>query len=492
VVEDNHHDFDLVRDQLALARSPFDLVRAARLDEALNLLATDSFDAVLLDLNLPDSQGFDTYQTVRTRVRAVPIVVLSQLAEAQLANRALEQGAQDVLEKSHATAELLEHSLRHAIARQKLQSQLEGSERRLQLLADQLPAMIWTTDSSLRLTSIRGRELSAVQLNPDTAVGKPVDELFAGMHGSRSTGDLHRRALQGESTSADLEWQHRWYHAHVEPLRNSVGNVAGTIGVALDVTGEQKLKRDVHAAHQVQQHLLPSQPPLVKGLDIAGRCRPAEDCSGDFFDYIPLPERKLAVVLADVSGHGFGPAILAAAIRSYLRMAAVLGNQVHEMLALANRLLLSDGELTPFASVVAASIDPESRSLRYASAGHPAFLIRENGEALRLESLSVPIGVKNDEMFTLSKRFRLHTGDIVFLSSDGTFEARAPNGEYFGIDRAISVVRQHQREDAAVIVDKLQSAAIAFAGGNALDDDQTVVVIKVVPPSGSLRETWTA
>jgi sigma-B regulation protein RsbU (phosphoserine phosphatase) len=162
------------------------------------------------------------------------------------------------------------------------------------------------------------------------------------------------------------------------------------------------------------------------------------------------------------------------------------------MLALANRLLLSDGELTPFASVVAASIDPETRSMRYASAGHPAFLIRETGESLRLESLSVPIGVKNDEMFTLSKRFRLHTGDIVFLSSDGIFEARAPNGEYFGIDRAISVVRQHQREDAAVIVDKLQSAAIQFAGGNALDDDQTVVVIKVIPPSGSLRETWTA
>jgi serine phosphatase RsbU (regulator of sigma subunit) len=492
VVEDNHHDFGLLRDQLSQAGSAFKLVHATRLGEALQCVASESFDAIVLDLNLPDSSGFETYSAIRNQTRGIPIVVLSHQNEAQLIQRTLEHGAQDFLDKAQVTAELLEHSVRHAISRQKLQTQLEGSERQLHMLAEQLPAMLWTTDEHLRLTSIRGRELSALRLSADAVMGQTVDELFAASRAAHGVGELHRRALLGESTSVDLEWDHRWYHAHVEPLRDSAGDLAGTIGVALDVTGEQKLKRDVHAAHQVQQHLLPSRAPLVKGFDIAGRCFPAEDCSGDFFDFIPLPEKRLAVVLADVSGHGFGPAILAAAIRSYLRMAAVLGNQVHEMLALANRLLLSDGDLTPFASVFAASFDLESQSMRYASAGHPAFLFHMLGDTTRLDSLSVPIGVRNDEMFSLSQRFRLQIGDVVLLCSDGVFEARSPGGEYFGAQRALNVVREHLDDDASRIVEHLHSAAVAFAGGAALDDDHTIVVVKVVPTGGSNRETWTA
>ena len=104
------------------------------------------------------------------------------------------------------------------------------------------------------------------------------------------------------------------------------------------------------AAHRIQQHLLPSDEPKIRGFEVSGGCFPAERCSGDFFDYIPMSRGRLAVVLADVSGHGFGPAILAATIRSYLRTAAVLGNQVHEMLALGNRLLANDGDANPFAS----------------------------------------------------------------------------------------------------------------------------------------------
>ena len=492
VVENDHKDFGLLRDQLRQSGSVFNLVQVTTLREALESLANDWYDAVVLDLNLPDSSGLETYSTVRSQIRNIPIVVLSHYVAPDAGQESLGMGLHDFINKSNANAELLERTVRHAIERQRLQEQVEASERQLHMLAEQLPAMLWTTDEQLRLTSMRGRELSALDLSVDSLLGQSVNDVFAGGRGVTGVADLHRRALLGESTSRDMEWHHHWYHAHVEPLRDSVGHIVGTIGVALDVTGEQKLKRDIHAAHQVQQHLLPSRAPQLQGFDIAGRCFPAEDCSGDFFDYIPLPQRRLAVLLADVSGHGFGPAILAAAIRSYLRMAAVLGNQVHEMLALANRLLLSDGDLTPFASVFAASFDPESRSLRYASAGHPAFLVHLHGASTRLESLSVPIGVRTDEMFTMSQRIQLHSGDIVLLASDGVFEARSTSGEYFGVDRALQVIRDHHQEDAAIIVQKLHDAAVAFAGGEALDDDLTVVVVKVIPLSDSLRETWTA
>jgi sigma-B regulation protein RsbU (phosphoserine phosphatase) len=204
-----------------------------------------------------------------------------------------------------------------------------------------------------------------------------------------------------------------------------------------------------------------------------------------------MPNGRLSIVLADVSGHGFGPAILAAAIRSYLRMAAVLGNQAHEMLALGNRLLVSDGELTPFASVFVASLNAEERTFRYASAGHPAYLLRDSGESVRLETMSVPIGVRNDELFTLSSRIRLRTGDILLLVSDGVFEARNAEGKYFGIDRALALVRENRVESAASIVQLLHEGAMSFAGSKPQEDDLTIVLVRSVAYTEEMRETWT-
>jgi hypothetical protein len=374
-----------------------------------------------------------------------------------------------------------------------LQSQLQTRERELNVLAEQLPAMWWTTDEVLRLNSFRGRELRSLRISPERILGKCVTELFAAGRLSSPVGEMHRRALLGESTSNDWEWRGRWFHAHVEPLTNDAHEIAGTIGVALDVTDERKLRKDIQAAHHVQQHLLPAHAPSLRGFDIAGQCFPAEDCSGDFFDYIFMPSGRLCIVLADVSGHGFGPAILAAAIRSYLRTAAVLGNEVHEMLALGNRLLHTDGELTPFASVFAASINTSERTFRYASAGHPAYLVRTNGEMMKLESMSVPIGVRKDESFTLSSRIRVRSGDILLLLSDGVFESRSDSGEFFGIDRALAVISANRDKSAGAIVQNLYDAAMAFSGRHVLDDDMTVVVIKATGPTEEdLKETWTS
>lgn len=364
-----------------------------------------------------------------------------------------------------------------------LRSQLSVSEQQLQLISDQLPAMLWTTDLKLRFTTMRGRELSVLELLESEILGTTVAELFAGSHAAAVMSEIHRRAISGGSTSIDFEWRHHWYHAHVEPLRDEEGEVLGTIGVSLDVTNEQKLRRDVHAAHQVQQHLLPKRAPRIAGFDIAGRCYPAEDCSGDFFDFIPLAQQRLAVVLADVSGHGFGPAILAAGIRSYLRMAAVLGNQIHEMLALANRLLINDSELTPFATVFSLCLDSRSNTILFASAGHPAFLLHAQGNVTRLETPCIPIGIRADEIFALSPRQAMQPDDVLLMFSDGVYEARSPAGEFFGIRRATEMIQQYRNCDAETMVHRLHAAVVSFAKSESLSDDLTVVVVKRTGPS---------
>jgi serine phosphatase RsbU (regulator of sigma subunit) len=322
--------------------------------------------------------------------------------------------------------------------------------------------------------------LPSKQITPDQVVGQTVETFFGAKSLKAPLIALHERALEGESQSAPFDSDGHWFHAHVEPLKNAVGDIIGTIGVAVDITNEYKLRRDVEAAHRIQQHLLPSREPRIRGFEIAGACYPAERCSGDFFDYIPMSRGRLAVVLADVSGHGFGPAILAATIRSYLRTAAVLGNHVHEMLALGNRLLVNDGDANPFASAFTVSLDSTTRSIQFSSAGHPAYLIRKDGDVEKLETPCVPIGVREDEVFPLSRPIALERGDILLIASDGVFEARRADDEFFGLDRTVAVVNRNRSRPPAEIVAHIYQAACKFTGSTHLDDDLTVVIVKAV------------
>lgn len=481
LIEDNMDDFVLVEQAFRESTNySIQIEHAIRLSQAVDLLRTSSFDVILCDLSLPDSTGIETFHNLFAAAGGVPIVILSGNQNDAVAVEALEQGAQDYLVKDSFNSELLVRTVRYAITRNRLRAELQSSEQRLRMMAEQLPAMLWTTDADLRITSLRGRELETMNLNAKQFIGAELSELFPSR---TATSDhpslaLHRDALKGESSSSDLYWRGRWYHAHVQPMDNEHCEPTGVIGVALDVTDVRKLRRDVEAAHSVQEHLLPTAAPDVPGFDIAGQCYPAERCSGDFFDYVPMKDDRMAIILADVSGHGFGPAIMAATIRSYLRTAAVLGSHVHEMLALGNRLLAGDSGANPFASVLCISLHSRSRTIEYSSAGHPGYLIRQKGDVEILESASVPIGVRDDEVFPLSKPIRLHEGDILLLASDGVFEARRERDNFFGIDRVMDVIRNCSDQPSHEIVTRLYAATCEFVGATELDDDVTAVIIK--------------
>jgi len=487
LIEDNKDDAVLVMQALGESKDcSFEIEHAIRLAPAIAKLKEMTFDVVLSDLTLPDSSGIDTFHELLAASGGVPIVILSGNPNDAVAVEALQLGAQDYIVKDEFNSELLVRTLRYAMTRHRLTAELKASEQRLRMMAEQLPAMLWTTDAKLRITSLRGRELESLNVDAAQFIGADVGELFPPRSSSPEHPSVafHRDALRGESISSDIYWHGRWYHAHVQPLDDESPGISGVIGVALDVTDVRKLRRDVEAAHSVQEHLLPTVAPSVPGFDIGGRCFPAERCSGDFFDYVPLRNRRIAVILADVSGHGFGPAIMAATIRSYLRTAAVLGNHVHEMLALGNRLLAGDSRANPFASVFCVSVDSHSRTIEYSSAGHPAYLIRRNGEVETLESKSVPIGVRDDEVFPLSRPIRLHERDILLMSSDGVMETRNAESEFFGLDRTMDVIRACRDRPAEDIATCLYQAACEFAGSTELDDDVTAVIVKAVSASG--------
>jgi len=234
------------------------------------------------------------------------------------------------------------------------------------------------------------------------------------------------------------------------------------------------------AARQIQEHLLPETPPELPGFDVAAATFPAEIVAGDYYDYVPLPDGSMGFVVADVSGHGIGPALLMASTHAHLNSCAQTHTGIGEILARLNRFLVSQTEDERFVTMVLARLDPSAGTLFYANAGHPAgyVLDAEGRLKARLESNSLPLGVQAETSFTPADPVTLQSGDLVLLLTDGVLEAFSPGGEPFGTARALETARAYCGRPAHEIVAALYLAVSEFSGRQVPLDDLTVMAIK--------------
>jgi serine phosphatase RsbU (regulator of sigma subunit) len=239
-------------------------------------------------------------------------------------------------------------------------------------------------------------------------------------------------------------------------------------------------------AREIQQRLFPKTSPQSGVFDIAGASYPAEATGGDYFDYLSMADGCVGIVVADVTGHGVGPALLMAETRAYLRTLAPNGRDAGDILTRANRVLAEDVDFERFVTVFLARLDPRSQSFDYASAGHPSgYVLDAAGHVTaRHKRLGVPLGIQPDIEYTVSPVISLSAGDIVLLLTDGIEEAMSPDNTFFGVDRILEVVRAHSERTAGEIVDALYRAVRDFSQDLPQLDDLTVVVVKV-KPSGS-------
>ena len=235
-------------------------------------------------------------------------------------------------------------------------------------------------------------------------------------------------------------------------------------------------------AHAIQQQLFPASLRL-RGFDLGGASYPAQATGGDYFDFIPLGDGRLGIVIGDVSGHGLGPALLMASTRAYLRVLARTHTNVSDILAIANRVLADDLGTSHFVTLSFAVLDPRTRALEYASAGHPTgYVLDAAGEVkASLPSTACPLGFLPEEQFPPGEGLTLEPGDLVLFLTDGVVEARAPDGTVFGNSRALDIVRLYRADPGQRIVENLYHAVRAFCHNRAPVDDITAVVTKVAP-----------
>jgi serine phosphatase RsbU (regulator of sigma subunit) len=235
------------------------------------------------------------------------------------------------------------------------------------------------------------------------------------------------------------------------------------------------------AAQQIQERLLPAGPPQLPGFDIAGASHPAEFTGGDYFDYIPMRNGDVAVAVADVCGHGLGPALLMASTQAFLRSSAEVCDDVGELLGRVNRCLSDVAEQHRFVTCFLGRLDPQNRSFAYSNAGHPTGYVLDSSGAVKrqLESTALPLGVEPHTSFPLGGVVPLEAGDTILLLTDGILEAQSARGEAFGIERALHSVREAPAAKAAEIINRLFLAVNSFCGPTKPVDDVTAVVIRV-------------
>ena len=261
------------------------------------------------------------------------------------------------------------------------------------------------------------------------------------------------------------------------------------VGFIRDITERKRTERALRdnaeqfrVAREIQQRLFPKAPPSIPGYDIAGVTHPAEATGGDYFDFLPMLRDRWGIVVGDVTGHGLGPALLMAETRAYLRTLLGAREDVGLVLTRANRLLAEDVGQEYFVTMLLARLDPVSRQMDYASAGHPpGFVLDAAGDIKKqLKRTGVPLGIMPETQYTTDASTRLESGDLVLLITDGIEEAMAPDSSFFGYERALQVVKKNRHKPARDIIDALCHAVREFAGNTPQLDDITGVVIKVL------------
>lgn len=242
----------------------------------------------------------------------------------------------------------------------------------------------------------------------------------------------------------------------------------------------ESLEHDLEVARSIQQSLLPSGAPQIEGFEIAGWNQPADQTGGDYYDWQCLPDGRLVIALADVTGHGIGPALLAAVCRAYARASFRLCGGLMPAMEQINASLAGDIGEGRFVTFVTAVCAPGNSRVELLSAGHgPLFLyVLKNDCFNEMGAQGLPLGIIANLVSEPPHVLYLSPGDLLVLTTDGFFEWANPQDELFGCKRLEQVIRTSRAKPPSEIISDLYQAVIAFSGGTRQQDDLTAVIIK--------------
>ncbi len=242
----------------------------------------------------------------------------------------------------------------------------------------------------------------------------------------------------------------------------------------------QIMARDLDQAAEIQQGYLPSVAPRVPGLDLAGHNAPCRTVGGDYYDFFPYENGRVAMVLGDVSGKGMPASLLMMGLQARVQALAEEPSDIASVMTRLNRLTCANCPANRFITLFFCLLDGETGELVYCNAGHnPPVLMRADGKRELLRGGGPVVGII-PEMEYSEYRNKLEPGDTLLIYSDGVTEAANPQNEEFETERLVETVRLSRHLSASQIVERIRRAVAAHAAGAPQSDDITIIAAKRV------------
>lgn len=360
--------------------------------------------------------------------------------------------------------------------------------QRLSNAVEQTADAVVITDRSGTIEYVNPAFETSTGFSSDDAIGMNPNILKSGLQRPEFYRELWETILGGDAfrgTTINRKKNGDHYHAEqtITPMKNGDGEITHFVSVYKDMTEQRKIQEheiELEVASIVQRRLFPAAPPNIPGYDLAGMVFPAEATSGDYYDFVPMADGSLAIVVADVTGHGLGPALVMAETRAYLRSLALTTSDLVQVTSTVNDFLAADLDERFFVTMLLIRLDPASGHMRYVNAGHPCgYVIGSTGEiTAEMESTCMPVGLFKDRWQCVERALILGQGELAVLVTDGVLESEAPDGSEFGSERLLDVVTENRHRPAREIIERIYSAIQEFSQRETQLDDVTIVICK--------------
>jgi serine phosphatase RsbU (regulator of sigma subunit) len=265
-------------------------------------------------------------------------------------------------------------------------------------------------------------------------------------------------------------------------ILNGIAHQAATAVVNnrlyLESAERSRLEQELGVARGIQASLIPAGSPDIAGCSVASYWQAARQVSGDFYDFLHLPDGSWGIVIADVADKGVPAALFMALSRTILRTVAFNRKDPADVLMRTNQLIDQDAQSELFVTVFFANWNPAESRLTYANAGHnPPILLRNNGQVRSLSGTGMALGVLPRINIT-SRTLELRTGDTLLLYTDGVTEAMNEDFDEFGLTRLQMAAMAARGLDASGIVQNITRSITGHVGETPQSDDITLVVMK--------------
>jgi sigma-B regulation protein RsbU (phosphoserine phosphatase) len=318
--------------------------------------------------------------------------------------------------------------------------------------------------------------------------------LIAGLALAKSiTGSIHELFI-GTSRVRQGDFTHKIpvkSDDQLGELTDSFNSMTASIEDLLRQAAEKKrLEEELRIAREIQMSLLPQGPLLMPGLSVTALCVPAREVGGDYYDFFPIADHRIGVLIADVSGKGTSAALYMAELKGLMLSLSQIHTSPRDLMITANRIIAENLDARSFITMTYAVIDLREQTMTYARAGHtPLMYLPGPGcsaprriQVLAPDGLVLGLKLDSGEMFERlleESTIRLNAGDLFVFYTDGISEAMNEGDDCFGESRLSLLVEEHADLPSAELRERILRDIEAFVGSAPQHDDMTMILLKI-------------